>query len=102
MFSGGFKCGRRDSNPHALRRQILSLVRLPITPLPHRIFIWTAKITLIPQTDKSFLTLYAQSLKFFTSFLPVSRFSCQTPKNAHTCRVLLSCRRSVLRGLSML
>src|SRR5690606_41024934 len=28
------KCGRRDSNPHASRRQILSLVRLPITPLP--------------------------------------------------------------------
>ncbi len=27
-------CGRRDSNPHASRRQILSLVRLPITPLP--------------------------------------------------------------------
>lgn len=28
-------CGRRDSNPHASRRQILSLVRLPITPRPH-------------------------------------------------------------------
>jgi hypothetical protein len=27
-------CGRRDSNPHAVKRQILSLVRLPITPLP--------------------------------------------------------------------
>ena len=27
-------CGRRDLNPHAVRRQILSLVRLPIPPLP--------------------------------------------------------------------
>ena len=27
-------CGRRDSNPHASRRQILSLVRLPISPRP--------------------------------------------------------------------
>ncbi len=27
-------CGRRDSNSHALRRQILSLVRLPISPRP--------------------------------------------------------------------
>ncbi len=26
--------GRRDSNPHASRRQILSLVRLPISPRP--------------------------------------------------------------------
>lgn len=33
-FREDIKCGRRDSNPHALRRQILSLVRLPITPLP--------------------------------------------------------------------
>ena len=29
-------CGRRDLNPHALRRQILNLVRLPIPPRPHR------------------------------------------------------------------
>jgi hypothetical protein len=28
-------CGRGDSNPHALRRQNLNLVRLPIPPLPH-------------------------------------------------------------------
>ncbi len=28
------KCGWRDSNPHASRRQILSLVRLPISPHP--------------------------------------------------------------------
>ena len=28
-------CGRRDSNPHGLLRQILSLVRLPISPRPH-------------------------------------------------------------------
>jgi hypothetical protein len=28
-------CERGDSNPHALRRQILSLVRLPIPPLSH-------------------------------------------------------------------
>ena len=27
-------CGRRDSNPHALRHQILSLARLPIPPRP--------------------------------------------------------------------
>ena len=30
-----FWCERGDSNPHALRRQILSLVRLPIPPLSH-------------------------------------------------------------------
>ena len=30
-------CERGDSNPHALRRQILSLVRLPIPPLSHRL-----------------------------------------------------------------
>ena len=29
-----YDCGRRDSNPHALRRQVLSLVCLPIPPLP--------------------------------------------------------------------
>lgn|GEM_PF-2246566 len=28
-------CGRGDLNPHGLPRQILSLVRLPISPLPH-------------------------------------------------------------------
>ena len=27
-------CGRRDSNPHAVRHQILSLARLPIPPRP--------------------------------------------------------------------
>ncbi len=37
-----FECGRRDSNPHALRRQILSLVRLPITPLPQLGFFYCA------------------------------------------------------------
>ena len=31
-------CGRRDLNPHGLLRQILSLVRLPISPLPHLCF----------------------------------------------------------------
>ena len=30
-----FECGRRDSNPHASRHQILSLARLPISPRPH-------------------------------------------------------------------
>src|SRR5665213_4534005 len=30
-----FWCGGGDLNPHALRRQILSLVRLPISPPPH-------------------------------------------------------------------
>ena len=29
-----FACGQRDSNPHALRHQILSLTWLPITPYP--------------------------------------------------------------------
>ena len=29
-----FACGQRDSNPHALRHQILSLTWLPITPCP--------------------------------------------------------------------
>jgi hypothetical protein len=28
-------CAWRDSNPHALRHQILSLARLPITPHAH-------------------------------------------------------------------
>src|SRR6266852_2199875 len=28
-------CGRRDSNPHALRRHPLKMVRLPVPPLPH-------------------------------------------------------------------
>ena len=28
-------CGRRDSNPYALRHQILSLAWLPITTRPH-------------------------------------------------------------------
>jgi hypothetical protein len=37
-------CGRRDSNPHAVKRQILSLVRLPITPLPQLGFLELAKI----------------------------------------------------------
>ena len=35
MLDRGFVlCGWRDSNPHARRRQILSLVRLPISPHP--------------------------------------------------------------------
>ena len=33
-----FLCGWRDSNPHASRRQILSLVRLPISPRPQLVF----------------------------------------------------------------
>ena len=36
-------CGRRDSNPHAFRHQILSLARLPITPRPH--FQFSVKIS---------------------------------------------------------
>ena|SRR5579862_8311673 len=28
-------CGRGDSNPHALRRHPLKMVRLPVPPLPH-------------------------------------------------------------------
>src|SRR6266852_1693196 len=28
-------CGRWDSNPHALRRHPLKMVRLPVPPLPH-------------------------------------------------------------------
>lgn len=31
------KCGRRDLNPHAFRRQNLNLVRLPISPRPHTV-----------------------------------------------------------------
>lgn len=27
-------CGRRDLNPHALRRHPLKMVRLPVSPLP--------------------------------------------------------------------
>jgi hypothetical protein len=34
-FCASYWCERGDSNPHALRRQILSLVRLPIPPLSH-------------------------------------------------------------------
>ena len=30
-----FLCGLRDLNPHARKRQILNLVRLPIPPNPH-------------------------------------------------------------------
>ena len=30
-----FWCGRGDSNPHALRRHPLKMVRLPVPPLPH-------------------------------------------------------------------
>jgi hypothetical protein len=33
-------CERRDSNPHGLPRQILSLVRLPIPPLSHYLSIY--------------------------------------------------------------
>ena len=33
-MTGLFLCGWRDSNPHASRRQILSLIRLPISPHP--------------------------------------------------------------------
>jgi hypothetical protein len=35
-------CGWRESNPHALRRQILSLVRLPIPPHPRIHLKWWA------------------------------------------------------------
>jgi hypothetical protein len=31
----GLWCGRRDSNPHSLRRWNLNPVRLPIPPRPH-------------------------------------------------------------------
>ena len=34
QYQGFLLCGWRDSNPHALRHQILSLARLPITPHP--------------------------------------------------------------------
>lgn len=61
-------CGRRDSNPHAVKRQILSLVRLPITPLPQlglyiqniNLF-WTAKIGFVSIKANAFLNIiYAQ------------------------------------------
>ncbi len=32
-------CGRRDLNSYTLRRQNLNLVRLPIPPLPHNLFV---------------------------------------------------------------
>src|SRR6266849_668309 len=34
-WSEKFWCGRGDSNPHALRRHPLKMVRLPVPPLPH-------------------------------------------------------------------
>ncbi len=37
-------CGRRDLNSHTLRRQNLNLVRLPIPPRPHRVFLVTKVI----------------------------------------------------------
>ena len=36
MINRDFLCGRRDSNPYALRHQILSLAWLPITTRPQR------------------------------------------------------------------
>ncbi len=39
------RCGQRDSNPHDLRHQILSLARLPITPCPHYDTLRAFKIT---------------------------------------------------------
>ncbi len=41
-------CGRRDSNPHASRHQILSLARLPITPRP---LFSSCKYTIIFNSD---------------------------------------------------
>src|SRR5437764_5859973 len=37
-------CERGDSNPQAFRRQILSLVRLPVSPLS-RLRVYTTKVT---------------------------------------------------------
>src|SRR5713101_9533475 len=34
-WSKEFWCGRGDSNPHALRRHPLKMVRLPVPPLPN-------------------------------------------------------------------
>ena len=44
-----WECERGDSNPQAFRRQILSLVRLPVSPLSRKFGV-PKKITPIPRT----------------------------------------------------
>jgi hypothetical protein len=59
-----FLCGRRDSNPHAVKRQILSLVRLPITPLPQLGLIKDCKDSFLPQLSK-------RKMKYFQDFIQI-------------------------------
>lgn len=63
---GGW-CGREDLNLHTLRRQILSLVRLPVSPLPHNIIKGGILLTkTLNQTERVYvLGLAYANLKIF-------------------------------------
>ena len=56
-----FLCGRRDSNPHASRRQILSLVCLPISPRPQQGGKCTTKNSKTPDVKKKLFILHNMS-----------------------------------------
>ncbi len=53
------KCPRRDSNPHTLRHQILSLTCLPISPRGH---FWVAKVMDLRESVKAFAQKMEKSL----------------------------------------
>lgn len=75
MLSGGIKCGRRDSNPHAVKRQILSLVRLPITPLPQLGLLMDCKGNTFADYYKMISLFYFKIIHF----LPLSSNSASHP-----------------------
>ena len=58
-------CGRRDSNPHAVWHQILSLARLPIPPRPQKQganVIYFFKMRKIISTLQQILSVYYEVL----------------------------------------
>jgi len=48
-MTGILLCAWRDSNPHAVRHQILSLARLPITPHAQHYLNWFANVVKLNQ-----------------------------------------------------
>jgi len=69
-------CAWRDSNPHAVKRQILSLVRLPITPHAHALIKQVCKFTKFLNPVKYYFTLGKPNASFYKKIAKnTSRFS---------------------------
>ena len=98
---GLFWCGRRDSNPHTLRRQDLNLLRLPIPPRPQRSKLRTVRAAIWDGLTRGRpLRQDITSCRFFGSTWPSTKSGQKPPVNArqHFGQVLGDQPRAEFRG----